>query len=379
MKISASQLKTYERCPRLWWFDRVRDMPRNPSTKNQVFGKVLHSVLERYLKGDALGRNPDGSPVDLYPEGWQTDETGQRIEPSEEELIQGMVEKAIEQGVIARQNGGQVERHFEVTLVPADPLIESILIQGYIDYLSPNCITDHKSVARMRYALSKEKLTSDIQMLVYAQVAGVNYVQHTVFDKSTGKVESRGPHYVSDEAKDLMWEKLQDYALHMKALRDLGLADEDFSRIPANYPSQACNDYGGCNYIYVCGGQLTPSKYRERKSLPVINPTNAAPPEAKAPQLTILHGVTVDKGSVGPTMTIADLLRTVVEAEGSTMEIYYAKNAFDRRDAVKQVIPKYLADLCPLVVTTRQDLDPDEKSLLAALCSYSTVELAARV
>lgn len=95
LQISASQIETYNLCKRKWWLSRVRKLEEG-STKSQVFGTVVHAVIERYLLADDQGRVPcndcnatgwhrsqqqygpchwcDGAgkrPVDLYPEHWQ--------------------------------------------------------------------------------------------------------------------------------------------------------------------------------------------------------------------------------------------------------------------------------------------------------------------
>lgn len=381
MKVSASQLQTYERCPRLWWFDKVRLMPRSQQAHSQTYGKVLHSVLERYLDSDPSGRDPEGNPVNLYPEGWATDpESGFGVTEEEAQQIKDMVEEAIKTGMLARRPDGQVERHFDVTLLETKPLIDTVTIQGYIDYLTKDEVQDHKSRGRRRYIYSQERLATDTQMLIYAKVAGVTRVRHNNFVKEDGSVKPVSVE-VPQEEIDAKWEDLKHLAGEMLALSKANLQDEDYSEVPSVFPSRACNSYGACPFIYVCGGEVAPAKYRSIKSV-INNPpetkTEKKLPVAETTNVTVLHGVVVDKGSLGPQITISDLLRRIIESEDYAPEDYYKLNAFDRRDAIKQVVPKFLKELGPVVVTTRGDLDPDEKALLAALCAYSTTELVSR-
>lgn len=95
LQISASQIETYNLCKRKWWLSRVRKLEEG-STRSQVFGTVVHAVIERYLLADDQGRvicpecdsfvshkeyatktncpscqGVGRKPVDLYPQHWQ--------------------------------------------------------------------------------------------------------------------------------------------------------------------------------------------------------------------------------------------------------------------------------------------------------------------
>ncbi len=71
LTISASQVESFDMCKRKWWLNKVRKLPEATST-SQIFGTVLHGVIERYLMADDLGRDrKTGNPIELYPEGWQ--------------------------------------------------------------------------------------------------------------------------------------------------------------------------------------------------------------------------------------------------------------------------------------------------------------------
>src|SRR5690349_24175592 len=68
--LSPTQLETADLCLRKWWLERVRKLPV-PSIKAQVFGTVLHGVIERFLGADDLGNDPmTKRPVELYPKDW---------------------------------------------------------------------------------------------------------------------------------------------------------------------------------------------------------------------------------------------------------------------------------------------------------------------
>jgi hypothetical protein len=78
-------------------------------------------------------------------------------------------------------------------------------------------------------------------------------------------------------------------------------------------------------------------------------------------------------------MTIADVLRYAVETvSGDTLEMFYTKNAFDRRDLLKSLAPEIIKRLPKIIVVARASMDPDEKAMLAAISPYSDVEITAR-
>ena len=57
LRISPSQLETFELCPRKWWFLKKLRLPTRQQ-KGASFGTVLHGVIERYLTADKTGRVP---------------------------------------------------------------------------------------------------------------------------------------------------------------------------------------------------------------------------------------------------------------------------------------------------------------------------------
>ena len=176
LTISASQITTKRRCPRQWWFEKVRRLP-TPVIKGGPFGSVLHAVCERYLLADDCGRGPGGSPMDLYPVGWEisydkyTKKEEGRLNPTEQETVKVLISKAIEEGVLERLPQRQIEKEFN--FVVNKPEIPSggnctVSIVGFIDVLMPGKVQDHKTSKSTKYWLSKAKLRTDCQTQIYA-------------------------------------------------------------------------------------------------------------------------------------------------------------------------------------------------------------------
>lgn len=154
LSTSASQFETFDLCQRKWWLSKVRKL-EEPTTGSQVFGTVLHAVIERFLLADDLGRGADGlTAVCLYPEGWEVAknrygnscpkckgtkaqfpavqyedlnpaelppcnacfgtgvECEGRIDALQQDAIKRLVTAAIENGVLERLPGRRVEQGF---------------------------------------------------------------------------------------------------------------------------------------------------------------------------------------------------------------------------------------------------------------------------
>ena len=199
MVLSPTQFEEAELCVRKWWLHRVRGLQVPTATGSQVFGTVLHSVIERYLSADEIGTVPcstcHGSnfygddvcsaceghgrvPVDLYPPGWTnaTNRWGKSdgtITPAEGDVIQRLVGQAIESGVIERLPDRLLEHEIKIPLVtlPCGPCQGAgcekcegtgkgtqVNFTGFSDYLTPEGVQDHKSTSSMKWAKSPEAL-----------------------------------------------------------------------------------------------------------------------------------------------------------------------------------------------------------------------------
>lgn len=344
---SATQHEEFELCKRKWWLHRVAGLA-DTKTTSQVFGTVLHSVCERYLRADNLGRDPmTGLPVDLYPPGWHIAHSDKPDEPAdgeisiaEQDLVKKLIATAIENGVLERIPARQVEYNFRRTLIKlacptcqgqggfdAGLHIETIEqrpedwvpcqtcggdgkgthveIQGFIDLVGYGQIQDHKTTKNMRYAKSKEKLRVNRQVLIYAKAAIEEYkeqgmalpatmiLRHNVYCKDPDDLRVRKTEVeVSIAEIDEAWKKVEANAVQMDHYRRVA---EDWNNLP-DPPSkhEACNAFGGCPYMTICSGQESTTGYRNRvdsfissryRSL-TINGT----PLSGDPQMTTMQG-----------------------------------------------------------------------------------------
>ena len=124
LKTSASQYETFQMCPRKWWFAKVLRL-KEPQTRAQTFGTVLHNVGERFFKADDQGYDRGTKqPVDLFPEDWLTawsrypdKVTGLPVlegvaSSAEGEMIKTLTARALDNGTWARLPGRTVEELF---------------------------------------------------------------------------------------------------------------------------------------------------------------------------------------------------------------------------------------------------------------------------
>lgn len=230
---SATQFETFDLCNRKWWLNKVRKLDAGFATGAQVFGTVLHSVIERYMLADDNGRDPaTGLAVDLYPDGWEVAESkfGQPSEGSvglgDQELIKKLVAEAIKSGVIERLPGRTVESQFNMHVVEvpcsgcdgeglgstdrADIACDycggegcvQVRVMGFIDCLSDDTVQDHKTMKAIKWAQSKASLMKNTQMLLYGNVlifrllAGSSESSECLYCKGSG--DKRGTEFSED-------------------------------------------------------------------------------------------------------------------------------------------------------------------------------------
>lgn len=307
---SPSQHETFALCKRKWWLKHVRKL-KEPSSTSQVFGTVLHAVIDRWLHGDALGRDPKtGLMVDLYPPNWtkatnrfDEDKSDGEISPKEQDQIKRLVTAAIEQGVLEKPLDRVIEQNFQESIIHLPcPLCEGegkivvgltgkaeacptcggdgkgthVMVKGFIDLLDPNCVTDHKSTKSMKWAKSPAKLRNDIQMRVYAWYLLVKLyrannllppekiiLRHNQFCKDENDLRVRKTEaFITPEEIDAFWGDMERRAVEMDTLRRRADQWSDCPD-PPEY-ADACNAYGGCNFRSICGGRETEEMYENR-------------------------------------------------------------------------------------------------------------------
>lgn len=150
-----------------------------------------------------------------------------------------------------------------------------VQVTGFIDVLYPDMVEDHKSTKNMRYAKGPTLLARNIQMLIYAKEiieqakergepppAKIT-LRHNVFCKDPEDPRVRKTEVVvTREHVEEMWDKIIGDAISMDKLRRVV---NSWHEIPEpRTGAQACNAYGGCQFMSICAGVENEEGYQQR-------------------------------------------------------------------------------------------------------------------
>lgn len=269
--LSSTQFDTHEMCERKWWFRWPMGLPE-PPRDFLAFGKALHAVCERYLLADDLGR-VDGLPVDLYPRGWD-----EGLSKAEADLIQRLIAKGIEAGLLVRGKDRLIEHPFMRPLVKHQDI--EVFVVGYIDLalLADAEVQDHKTTKSLRWVKSPKALAETTQMRLYGREVlalrderglppcDVVSVRHNVYVKNAEEPAVKIVRAtITREQIEERWAELQRRAQRMVEVKQRFRRPEDWHRLPnPTNVHKACLAYGGCPYQTICGGRESPQEYRRR-------------------------------------------------------------------------------------------------------------------
>jgi len=303
-------------CKRKWWLSKVRQL-KGKQRKAQSFGVVLHSVCDRHLSADELGRDPATQmPVELYPEGWEIPEAkfgnegGSPITVEEQAILKGCIESAKDAGYLRRRHGGvselavreviatipvkcrdcdgagvildaqQVKRHCKPCGGTGTKDVE-VMFWGDVDYFTPESIEDHKTSKAVKWLKSGKDLAHDTPMLMYAfmcrmfgqdesewpekiELAHNQYVIPRDRDNvinGPAKVKRASVEVQALQVAHFWVTKIQPALQEMASLRENVRTAFDIADPPN---SSACAAYGGCEFEEVCDGKITEDNYQKR-------------------------------------------------------------------------------------------------------------------
>lgn len=288
---SASQVKTYVYSPRKWYLEKRvavvndsgkdRDMPVKRRS-NLGFGNVLHACAERYLLADdnVSLRDcafPEAAPVKEW--GRHTGEYARwdaELESpvAEGALVRELLEEGIEKGYLDREPDREIEFSFN-----GMEFVDGVSFMGYIDYLTTHepRIIDHKTTKSFRYTLSKPKMKTDPQLMLYCrallmllehrglpepksiEVSHVYYLKDARVPK--GQRVKKKTIKVTPEHVREQWAKLEEIGHAM--VRDSKVEIEHFRNVECG--GEECSyKYGGCPFVLICAGEETIEEYVQR-------------------------------------------------------------------------------------------------------------------
>ena len=193
--LSVSQINTFRRCPRQYYFRYIKDLIRAPSA-TLVEGHAVHqSVAIGHLEALKHGKVPLDVMLDAHNDTWKKEardiDWKNEINDESEEIILQRGRRFLEQyrtGYIPHlhpkvdQKGPFIERRFWVTVGDA-----KIPVLGYIDLVAKNErpegskeeeVIDHKVVGRSK---SQSDVDGDFQLTVYSHATKIPRVRFQCF------------------------------------------------------------------------------------------------------------------------------------------------------------------------------------------------------
>lgn len=274
--VSVSQIQSWIRCRRLWWFSKILALPREEKT-HFTFGSVLHKCAERALAGD-----------DPFPDGWDQE---LRVEEEWEKIaadIRGLIEGAVERGILKPLPNQFIELKLEVPLGAGRPFFVGYIDHGSLGKETP-AVIDHKTVSDVKWAKTALDLLEDFQLLTYAfcllqlyrekyqaNPAGI-VLRHNVFVKGLEGQETALAKALGVEPQ-MRWKiveaqpqlsELEDHWVRALQTIDRMIPDAsvtDWREFP-DPPRTACTMYArrgevyGCDYAKICHEGMSVEDY----------------------------------------------------------------------------------------------------------------------
>ena len=249
-RTSASQIKTFKRCPKKWWLEKIKDHKSPPSRATQR-GQLIHAMIELCL---IEGTEPDPkNHADV-----ETDLLHDEDFSNAPRIALAMLENLDEEP--GRTPSKRVEHKMlwqpEGAPVPILGFID--LLDGYVGEATYG-ITDHKTRSRIgRYTPTEEELRIETQALVYG-----GYIEEKVSAKRPG-ISIAFRHNNGQTSGNInktttvtcVWkpgEATAGFREHvLPAIQEQAVVakEEDPLKVLAN--PEACGDFGGCPHRGRC-------------------------------------------------------------------------------------------------------------------------------
>lgn len=256
--VSASQITTFQRCNRRWYFSKVLNAPE-PEKPATALGERLHKQME-----------------DWFEKGLVPTHDSARL--------------AVESGLLPpRDPGIRIEHPRDYGLGLS---IAGVPVRGRMDALIPGSTTgilDHKSTKSFRYCKTSDELRSDVQLSIYGEWAfqnlGCDYVQYTHNYLRT-EVDNPGFKLVKTlEPIDRNFVQAVMAEL-VPTVEEMKVAAAVSSVEVLERNDAACWDYGGCPFREIC-----PSAKVESFSDLEVKPEVKEKPMSLKAKLDAAHGV----------------------------------------------------------------------------------------
>ena len=233
MYVSASQIKTFRRCPRLWVYEKFVTKTRTPPSKAQQFGTNVHNELEEYLTN---GKTPK-----LL---------------SSQALVSTLPYSGADVLTEVAVSTYSLKTRSDATVVLEDYTLAGVPVSGFIDVWTSSGVEDFKTTKDLRYSLRAEELLTDVQMMIYADVffkANPDLSECTVTHRNvTRSLRSPKVRIVQvPVSRGHVLEQIEDIELTVRKMRS---TVEDYFRskivhLVDDNERTGCYAYGPCTYL----------------------------------------------------------------------------------------------------------------------------------
>lgn len=246
LHISPSQVKTFRRCKRLHWLQKVAQVPSTKTKVGADRGKALHSLVETYL-GSSVG----GLDKNLF----EFVSENNMFEHDHRHAIKSFCENHEMLDLRRRFHETNdlrllVEQQFSMGGLYMG-IIDLVCVDNLVSGMPKVCIRDHKFLSDRRYIPTEEDLLEDPQTIMYCTAVAKFFQQPSidmVYDYYGTKSKWYVPRKISltIEQLNVKWTALRN--------ETLGILDNyllvEGSDSEANFLS--CQMYGGCDYKNIC-------------------------------------------------------------------------------------------------------------------------------
>lgn len=233
---SVSQVKTFDDCPRKWWYDKRAKQPRKPPTKGQRTGDAYHKQIEHFLIHGEDGRGPLAT------------------HPAAVKMLDPYVP-------LAPFRGGPL-------LVEAELISPSLFTPGGVEFigysdliLPPGVlddrahIIDHKFRKDLEaYAEDADELRTDIQAIIYAAWAFSKWptVERVKFAHHNHQTE--GARIAFPVEIDLDLAHTAEHFDRICGIVDgpMAQAARQLRDLDVEVREESCLKFGGCDFLSVC-------------------------------------------------------------------------------------------------------------------------------
>jgi RecB family exonuclease len=237
--VSASQVETYNRCPRLWAYQYIWG-ERTPPSKSQALGTHIHALFEDYAQtGQMRAVTTDDSIAfnDIVQAGIP------------------FMPKNLPDPAVFVEHEIQMPTH-----------VDGVIWKGYIDLVDLRdgapAVYDHKTCSDFRYCKTPQELASNVQMVSYGlwalqtkpqeELVELKHLYHrTKGSPKCNPVSIR----VTRRHINAEWDKIGETVREMHNL----VGSQPASPQDVFPNTDACGAYGGCFFRQRCG--ITPSLF----------------------------------------------------------------------------------------------------------------------